>query len=94
MTILSILEKDKSSSLLIAGSKTVPSLSSLTCSLKNVVCGGSNASINLAANVTTALAPTLCHGVWNDLRFIFVEVSSCIKYGNVSSEHSTALFKN
>ena len=63
MIILSILEKERSSSLLILGSKSVPSLSSLICNLKNEVCGGNNASINLAANVTTTFAPTPCQGV-------------------------------
>ena len=62
ITILSILEKDKSNSLLISGGISSPILSSLICSLKNEVCGGSNANISFAANVTTAFAPTLCQG--------------------------------
>ena len=89
-----LVEKDKSNSLLIVGSMSSPNLSSLTCSLKKLVCGGSNANINLAANVTTALAPTDCHGCSKFFLPPFCLRSCCTKYGKVSSDHSTAVSRN
>jgi hypothetical protein len=55
--------------------------------LKKLVCGGKTASISFAANVTTHLAPTDCQGTANDLWFGLDDISSSIKYGNVSSAH-------
>ena len=47
MTILSILEKDTSSSLLFSQDGSTPSLESLTCGLKNVVWGARRARLSL-----------------------------------------------
>ena len=63
MIVRSILANDKSSSDLISGPRSSGKLTSLTCSLKKLVCGGNNASISLLARVTTPLAPCDCHGV-------------------------------
>ena len=79
ITIRSILEKLRSSSLRTVGSNSVPSFSSLICSLKNEVCGGSNANISFEANVVTDLAPTDCHGHLSALRVDFFVRSSSMR---------------
>ena len=58
-----ILDKERSSSPLASGGSSSPNLSSRTCSLKKVACGGRIASMSFAASPTTHLLPTDCHGI-------------------------------